>query len=217
MNEPVLAAKGEHELLILPEMANRHGLISGATGTGKTVTLQVLAENFSAIGVPVFMADVKGDLAGLSRPGSENPKITERINRIGISNFIFGECPVAFWDVFGVHGHPVRTTISEMGPLLLSRLLNLNDTQTGVLTLVFEIADDGGLLLLDLKDLRSMLRYVGDNSSSYTTAYGNISQASIGAIQRGLIALENEGGDIFSESLPSTSTISCRQAQTGAG
>ena len=217
MNEPILAAKGEHELLILPEMANRHGLISGATGTGKTVTLQVLAENFSAIGVPVFMADVKGDLAGLSRPGSENPKITERINRIGISNFIFGECPVAFWDVFGVQGHPVRTTISGMGPLLLSRLLNLNDTQTGVLTLVFEIADDGGLLLLDLKDLRSMLRYVGDNSSSYTTAYGNISQASIGAIQRGLIALENEGGDIFSESLPSTSTISCRQAQTGAG
>ncbi|MGH7849631.1 MAG: helicase HerA-like domain-containing protein, partial [Thermodesulfobacteriota bacterium] len=168
MNEPILAAKGEHELLILPEMANRHGLISGATGTGKTVTLQVLAENFSMVGVPVFMADVKGDLAGLSRPGSENPKITERINRIGLSNFMFGECPVTFWDVFGVQGHPVRTTISEMGPLLLSRLLNLNDTQTGVLTLVFEIADDGGLLLLDLKDLRSMLRYVGDNSSSYT-------------------------------------------------
>lgn len=115
MNEPILAAKGEHELLILPEMANRHGLISGATGTGKTVTLQVLAENFSMIGVPVFMADVKGDLAGLSRPGSENPKITERINRIGISNFIFGESPVIFWDVFGVQGHPVRTTISEMG------------------------------------------------------------------------------------------------------
>ncbi len=197
MNEPILAAKGEHELFILPEMANRHGLISGATGTGKTVTLQVLAENFSMIGVPVFMADVKGDLAGLSRPGSENPKITERINRIGLSNFIFGESPVTFWDVFGVQGHPVRTTISEMGPLLLSRLLNLNDTQTGVLMLVFEIADDGGLLLLDLKDLRSMLRYVGDNSPSFTTEYGNISQASIGAIQRSLIALENEGGDIF--------------------
>jgi hypothetical protein len=197
MNEPILAAKGEHALFILPEMANRHGLVSGATGTGKTVTLQVLAENFSMIGVPVFMADVKGDLSGLSRPGSENPKITERINRIGISNFIFGESPVAFWDVFGAQGHPVRTTISEMGPLLLSRLLNLNDTQTGVLTLVFEIADDGGLLLLDLKDLRSMLRYVGDNASSFTTEYGNISQASVGAIQRSLISLENEGGDVF--------------------
>ncbi len=197
MNEPVLAAKGEHELFILPGMANRHGLISGATGTGKTVTLQVLAENFSMIGVPVFMADVKGDLAGLSRPGSENPKIAERINRIGLSNFVFGELPVIFWCPFGVQGHPVRTTISEMGPLLLSRLLNLNDTQTGVLTLVFEIADDGGLLLLDLKDLRSMLRYVGDNSSSFTTEYGNISRASIGAIQRSLIQLENDGGDVF--------------------
>jgi DNA helicase HerA-like ATPase len=197
MDEPILAARGEHGLFILPEMANRHGLISGATGTGKTVTLQVLAENFSMIGVPVFMADVKGDLAGLSRPGSENPKITERINRIGLSNFVFGEASVIFWDVFGVHGHPVRTTISEMGPLLLSRLLNLNDTQTGVLALVFEIADDSGLLLLDLKDLRSMLRYVGDSSSSFTTEYGNISRASIGAIQRSLISLENEGGDIF--------------------
>ena len=197
MNEPLLAAKGEHELFILPGMANRHGLVSGATGTGKTVTLQVLAENFSMIGVPVFMADVKGDLAGLSRPGSENPKITERINRMGISNFIFGESPVAFWDVFGAQGHPVRTTISEMGPLLLSRLLNLNDTQAGVLTLVFEIADDSGLLLLDLKDLRSMLRYVGDNASSFTTEYGNISQASVGAIQRSLVSLENEGGDVF--------------------
>jgi len=197
MNEPILAAKGEHELFILPAMANRHGLIAGATGTGKTVTLQVLAENFSRIGVPVFMADVKGDLAGLSRPGSENPKITERVNTIGISNFIFGECPVTFWDVFGAQGHPVRTTISEMGPLLLSRLLKLNDTQAGVLTLVFEIADDDRLLLLDLKDLRSMLRYVGDHSSSFATQYGNISRASIGAIQRSLIALENEGGDIF--------------------
>lgn len=197
MNELILAAKGERELFILPGMANRHGLISGSTGTGKTVTLQVLAENLSMIGVPVFMADVKGDLAGLSRPGSENPKIMERITKLGLSNFKFGELPVTFWDPFGVQGHPVRTTISEMGPLLLSRLLNLNDTQTGVLTLVFEIADGGGLLLLDLKDLRSMLRYVGDNSSSFTTEYGNISQASIGAIQRSLIALENEGGDIF--------------------
>jgi DNA helicase HerA-like ATPase len=197
MNDPILAAKGEHELFILPSMANRHGLISGATGTGKTVTLQVLAENFSRIGVPVFMADVKGDLSGLSRPGSENPRISERISSIGLSNFVYGESPVIFWDVFGAQGHPVRTTISEMGPLLLSRLLGLNDTQAGVLTLVFEIADDDRLLLLDLKDLRSMLRYVGDNSSSFTTGYGNISQASIGAIQRNLIALENEGGDVF--------------------
>jgi hypothetical protein len=197
MNDPIPAAKGEHELFILPSMANRHGLISGATGTGKTVTLQVLAENFSMVGVPVFMADVKGDLSGLSRPGIENPKITERISRVGLSNFKFGESPVVFWDVFGAQGHPVRTTVSEMGPLLLSRLLGLNDTQTGVLTLVFEIADDNRLLLLDLKDLRSMLRYVGDNSSSFKAGYGNISGASIGAIQRNLIALENEGGDIF--------------------
>jgi len=178
-------------------MANRHGLISGATGTGKTVTLQVLAENFSRMGVPVFMADIKGDLSGLSRPGSENPKISERISSIGLSNFVYGESPVIFWDVFGAQGHPVRTTISEMGPLLLSRLLGLNDTQAGVLTLVFEIADDNKLLLLDLKDLRSMLRYVGDNSSSFATGYGNISRSSIGAIQRNLIALENEGGDVF--------------------
>ncbi len=178
-------------------MANRHGLIAGATGTGKTVTLQVLSENFSRLGVPVFMADVKGDLSGLSQPGKEHPKITERLNAMGLTNFRFGESPVAFWDVFGELGHPVRTTISEMGPLLLSRLLNLNDTQSGVLTLVFEIADDSGLLLLDLKDLKSMLRHVGENSSAFTTDYGNISRASIGAIQRNLIALENEGGDIF--------------------
>lgn len=197
MIELIPAARGERELFILPGMANRHGLISGATGTGKTVTLQVLAENFSRMGVPVFMADVKGDLAGLCRPGSENPKITERLNKIGLSNFVFGELPVNFWDPFGALGHPVRTTISEMGPLLLSRLLGLNDTQAGVLTLVFEIADDDRLLLLDLKDLRSMLRFVGENASSFTTSYGNISQASIGAIQRSLIALENEGGDIF--------------------
>ena len=197
MNDSIPAAKGEHELFILPTMANRHGLISGATGTGKTVTLQVLAENFSRMGVPVFMADVKGDLAGLCRPGTENPRITERINKIGLSNFAFGESPVIFWDVFGAQGHPVRTTISEMGPLLLGRLLGLNDTQAGVLTLVFEIADDDRLLLLDLKDLRSMLRFVGDNASSFTSGYGNISQASIGAIQRNLITLENEGGDVF--------------------
>jgi DNA helicase HerA-like ATPase len=157
----------------------------------------VLAENFSRLGVPVFMADVKGDLSGLCRPGTDNPKITERLNALGFTNFIFGTSPVAFWDPFGIQGHPVRTTISEMGPLLLGRLLNLNDTQAGVLTLVFEIADDNGLLLLDLKDLQSMLRHVGDNASEFVTEYGNISRASVGAIQRNLISLENEGGDVF--------------------
>jgi hypothetical protein len=178
-------------------MANRHGLIAGATGTGKTVTLQVIAERFSAIGVPVFMADVKGDLAGISQPGTEKPKITERIKQLGLKDFRFGACPVTFWDVFGEQGHPVRTTVSEMGPLLFSRLLNLNDTQSGVLTIVFKIADDNGLLLLDLKDLRAMLEYVGSNASSFTTEYGNVSAASIGAIQRGLLALEQEGGGRF--------------------
>lgn len=197
MSQPLIAAKGKHYLFILPRMANRHGLIAGATGTGKTVTLQVLAENFSRQGVPVFMADVKGDLSGVSKPGTENPRITERLSTLGISNFIFGESPVTFWDVFGEEGHPVRTTVSEMGPLLLGRLLDLNDTQSGVLTLVFEIADDDRLLLLDLKDLRSMLIYAGENASSFTTEYGNISKASVGAIQRGLLTLENQGGDIF--------------------
>ncbi len=197
MDKPLIAAKGEHDLFILPRMANRHGLIAGATGTGKTVTLQVLAENFSRIGVPVFMADVKGDLSGLCQPGAKNPKITERLEAIGLTNFVFGRSSVAFWDPFGEQGHPVRTTISEMGPLLLGRLLNLNETQSGVLTLVFKIADDNGLLLLDLKDLQSMLRHVGDNASDLVTEYGNISRASIGAIQRNLIGLENEGGDIF--------------------
>lgn len=197
MNPPTIAAKGEHDLFIIPRMANRHGLIAGATGTGKTVTLQVLSENFSRLGVPVFLADVKGDLAGLSSPGKDHPKIQERVRTIGLTDFVFSESPVAFWDLFGERGHPVRTTISEMGPLLLSRLLNLNDTQSGVLTLVFEIADDNGLLLLDLKDLRSMIKHVGDNAPQYKTEYGNISRASIGAIQRSLITLENEGGDIF--------------------
>jgi len=197
MTPPIIAAKGEHELFILPRMANRHGLISGATGTGKTVTLQVLSENFSRLGVPVFLTDVKGDLAGLSSPGKEHPKIKERANAVGLTDFSFSESSVTFWDIFGEKGHPVRTTISEMGPLLLSRLLNLNDTQSGVLMLVFEIADDNGLLLLDLKDLRSMIKHVGDNARQYKTEYGNISRASIGAIQRNLLALGNEGGDVL--------------------
>lgn len=197
LTKSIHTAQAKEPLYMLPAMANRHGLIAGATGTGKTVTLQVIAERFSAIGVPVFMADVKGDLAGISQPGTEKPKITERIKQLGLKDFRFGACPVTFWDVFGEQGHPVRTTVSEMGPLLFSRLLNLNDTQSGVLTIVFKIADDNGLLLLDLKDLRAMLEYVGSNASSFTTEYGNVSAASIGAIQRGLLALEQEGGGRF--------------------
>ena len=197
MTQNLLVGKGEKELFVLPKMANRHGLIAGATGTGKTVTLQVLAENFSRIGVPVFLSDVKGDLSGISKPGEEHPKITERVNTIGISDFSFSGNPVTFWDVFGEQGHPIRTTISEMGPLLLSRLLNLNDTQTGVLSLIFRIADDDGLLLLDIKDLRSILQYAGENAAEFTTEYGRISRASVGAIQRKLLSLEDQGGDIF--------------------
>jgi DNA helicase HerA-like ATPase len=197
MTQNLLVGKAEKELSIIPKMANRHGLIAGATGTGKTVTLQVLAENFSRIGVPVFMSDVKGDLSGISKPGKEHPKITERVNTIGISDFSFSANSVTFWDVFGEQGHPIRTTISEMGPLLLSRLLNLNDTQTGVLSLIFRIADDDGLLLLDIKDLRSILQYAGENASEFTTEYGRISRASVGAIQRKLLNLEDQGGDIF--------------------
>ena len=188
--------KAQSPLVILPNMANRHGLIAGATGTGKTVTLQVLAEQFSNIGVPVFMADVKGDLTGISQPAKPHPKIDERRKQLGLE-FIPAACPTTVWDVFGEQGHPVRATISEMGPLLLSRIFNLNDTQEGVLALVFKIADDNGLLLLDLKDLRAALSYVGENASQFTTDYGNVSPASIGAIQRGLLALEQQGGDKF--------------------
>jgi len=197
MPAPILVAKSTVELLLLPGLANRHGLIAGATGTGKTVTLQRIAEEFSKIGVPVFMADVKGDLAGLSQKGSSKPKIEERVQQLGVADFAYAANPVVFWDVFGERGHPVRTTISEMGPLLLARLLNLNDTQQGVMTLVFKIADDNGLLLLDLKDLRALLQFVGDNAKNFTTQYGNISTASIGAIQRGLLEIEQQGGDKF--------------------
>jgi uncharacterized protein len=197
MVSPILVAKGEQECFLLPKLANRHGLIAGATGTGKTVSIQVLAEKFSRMGVPVFMSDVKGDFSGISQAGSENPKIQERIEQLALEDFEFTASPVAFWDVFGAQGHPVRSTISDMGPLLLSRLLNLNDTQRGVLSLVFKIADDDGLLLLDLKDLRSMLKYVGDNAKEFQTEYGTVSTASVGAIQRGLLALEEQGGDQF--------------------
>ena len=178
-------------------MANRHGLIAGATGTGKTVTLRVLAEQFSRIGVPVFMADVKGDLAGICKAGGDNPKVAERLQKLGLSDFNFEAYPVVFWDIMGELGHPVRTTISDMGPLLLSRLLNLNDTQSGVLSLVFKIADDNGYLLLDLKDLRSMVQFVGENADQFRVQYGNVSTASIGAIQRNLLALDEQGGAKF--------------------
>jgi DNA helicase HerA-like ATPase len=194
---PLLIAKGKGDIFLLPKMANRHGLIAGATGTGKTVTLRVLAEQFSKIGVPIFMADVKGDLSGLPFPGGENPKVIERVSKLGLKDFSFENYPVTFWDVFGEQGHPVRTTISEMGPLLLSRILNLNEIQSGVLTLVFKIADDNGLLLLDLKDLRAMAQFVGDNAEQFKTQYGNISAASIGAIQRNLLTLEEQGGSKF--------------------
>jgi len=197
MLEGLPIAKGKQEHLLLPRMANRHGLIAGATGTGKTVTLRVLAENFSRIGVPVFMADVKGDLSGIAQPGQENPKITERVAKLGIEGFKQVAYPTVFWDLFGEQGHPVRTTISDMGPLLMSRLLKLNETQSGVLTLVFKIADDNGLLLLDLKDLRAMLQHVGDNAAQFKTQYGNVSAASIGAIQRALLALEEQGAANF--------------------
>lgn len=197
MADPILIAKGEVECFLLPKMANRHGLIAGATGTGKTVTLQVLAENFSRIGVPVFMADVKGDLSGISQKGGGNAKVDARIKQLELGDFPFEGSPVTFWDVFGEQGHPIRATVSEMGPLLFSRLLNLNETQGGVLTMVFKIADDNGMLLLDLKDLRAMLQYVGDNASQFRTQYGNVSPASIGAIQRGLLELEHQGGEKF--------------------
>ncbi len=192
----LIAKKGSAALHLLPALANRHGLITGATGTGKTVTLQSMAEQFSRIGVPVFMADVKGDLSGMAKPGGGNAKVLDRLKDLKLEPE-FAASPVAFWDVFGEAGHPVRATVSDMGPLLLARLLGLNDTQEGVLNLVFKIADDAGLLLLDTKDLRAMLQHVGENAAQFTTAYGNVSAASIGAIQRGLLALENQGADRF--------------------
>ncbi len=182
---------------MLSNLVNRHGCITGATGTGKTVTLQVLAQSLSDIGVPVFMADVKGDLSGMAKPGAPSEKMNARLAMLGAEAPAWAACPVTFWDLYGEQGHPVRATISDLGPLLLSRMLNLNDTQQGVLQLVFKIADDNGLLLLDTKDLRSMLQNVGDNAADYRTSYGNISAASIGAIQRGLMSLEEQGGDKF--------------------
>lgn len=190
-------AQSDKNLYLLPAMANRHGLIAGATGTGKTITMKVMAESFSDMGVPVFMADVKGDLSGMCRPGTDSENMRSRIERFGMENFQYKAYPTRFWDIFGEKGHPVRVTISEMGPVLLSRLLNLTEVQTGVLNIVFKVADEHGLLLLDLKDLRAMLQYVGDNRAEFTTLYGNVSSASVGAIQRALLAFEGEGGELF--------------------
>ncbi len=193
----IFIGKGTKPVYLLPRLANRHGLIAGATGTGKTVSLQILAEDFSRRGVPVFMADVKGDLSGISQPGSEHPKLMERAATIGLTDYRFESFPVVFWDLFGKQGHRVRTTVSEMGPLLFARLLDLNDTQEGILYAVFKMADDQGLLLLDLKDLRALLTFAGENAKELTFEYGNMSRASIGAIQRRLLVLEQEGGKQF--------------------
>ncbi len=198
MTDALLIAKAADKAIeLLPRLANRHGLITGATGTGKTVTLQKLAESFAEIGVPVFMADIKGDLSGVGVAGTPSDKLMQRLAALGISTYTPRANTAVFWDVFGEQGHPVRATISDMGPLLIARMLNLNDTQSGVLSLVFRVADDNGMLLLDLKDLRAMVQYVGENAKTFTTAYGNISTASIGAIQRNLLALEEQGGDVF--------------------
>jgi DNA helicase HerA-like ATPase len=198
MSEPLVIAKaGDIDLALLPGLANRHGCVTGATGTGKTITLQVLAEQFSRIGVPVFLADVKGDLSGISKAGHMSEKLGDRLRKLALPEPLWRGCPTTFWDVFGEQGHPVRATISDMGPLLIARLLNLNDTQEGVLSMVFRIADDNGLLLLNLPDLRAMLQFVGDNAVQFRTQYGNVSSASIGAIQRGLLQIEQQGGKSF--------------------
>jgi uncharacterized protein len=198
MTEPLLIAKNQAiECFLRPDKANRHGLITGATGTGKTITLQTMAEGFSRIGVPVFMADVKGDLTGISQQGVVGEKLSKIIAERGLASPEAAAYPTTLWDVFGQQGHPVRATVSDLGPLLLARMLNLNETQAGVLQLVFKVADDQGLLLLDMKDLRAMLQNVGDNASTFTTEYGNVSPASIGAIQRGLLQIEEQGGDQF--------------------
>src|SRR6266404_8222219 len=195
--EPILVAQSKEQIFLLPKMANRHGLIAGTTGTGKTVTLQTLAENFSARDVPVFMADVKGDLAGLSQPGGNNPKVVERAKELKIDDFKGEASPVIFWDVFGEQGHPVRATVSEMGPLLLARMMDLNDVQEGVLNIAFKVADEQGLLLLDMKDLRAILSFIAEHAADLTTQYGNVSKQTVGTIQRQLLVLENQGGARF--------------------
>jgi uncharacterized protein len=205
----MLLAKNEKTALsLLPALANRHGLITGATGTGKTLTMQAMAQRLSALGVPVFMADVKGDFSGIAKPGGSNPKVQERLALLNIKPEFAG-CPVEFWDVYGKSGLPVRATVSDMGPLLLGRMLGLNDTQEGVLQLVFKIADDNGLLLLDLKDLRAMLQFVGDHAAKFKTEYGNVSTSSIGAIQRGLLSLDNQGAQFFGEPMLEIADLMC--------
>lgn len=200
MSDPMLIARGAADISILPEMMNRHGLIAGATGTGKTVTLRVLVEGLSRMGVPSFLADIKGDLSGIALAGGGNPKIEERISKLGLNDFSYSGFPVVFRDLFGENGHPVRTTVSEMGPLLLSRILNLNETQAGVLSIIFRVADDAGLALLDMKDLRAMVANVAERAAEIRTTYGNVSAASTGAIQRALLELEEQGaGKFFGE------------------
>lgn len=198
-NRPFVAVNDQTQVCLTPAMANRHGLITGATGTGKTVTLQTLSETFSDMGVPVFAADMKGDLSGVAKPGGNKESVAKRVESYGLkeAGFDFKAFPVRFWDVFGEQGHPIRTTVTAMGPLLLERLLQLNETQGAVLSLVFKIADENNLLLIDLKDLQKMIQYVGDNRAQFTTRYGNISPASIGAIQRSLMRLESEGAHKF--------------------
>jgi DNA helicase HerA-like ATPase len=198
MTEPLIVARaGTRDIALLPALANRHGCITGATGTGKTISLQVMAEQFSRIGVPVFLADVKGDLSGISKPGTASEKLKTRLTTLGLPTPDFAGCPVTFWDVFGEQGHPVRATVSDMGPLLLARLLGLNETQEGVLSMAFRVADDHGLLLLNLADLRAMLQFLAENAAEVRTQYGNVSAASVGAIQRGLLQLEEQGGAKF--------------------
>ena len=201
MGTPIIIAKKttntQQDVVLHSQFANRHGLIAGATGTGKTVTLKVLAESFSRIGVPVFLADAKGDVSSLAKAGETNPKFEERIKSLNIDSIPFAASPVIFWDLFGEQGHPIRTTVSEIGPLLLSRMLNLNDTQEGVLSAVFRIADDQGLLLIDFKDLKAMITYVSEHAADFKAEYGNLSPASLGAIQRNLLALADQGGDKF--------------------
>ena len=196
-DKKIFMARAEQPLFLLPQMANRHGLIAGATGTGKTITMKVMAESFSDMGVPVFLADAKGDLTGMCMAGEDSENIRSRVEKFALEDFQLKSYPTRFWDIFGEHGVPIRVTVSDMGPMLLSRLLGLTDVQSGVLNIVFRVADDHGLLLLDLKDLRAMLQYVGDNRAEFTTQYGNVSTASIGAIQRALLAFEDEGGEQF--------------------
>ena len=196
-DKKIFMARAEQPLFLLPQMANRHGLIAGATGTGKTITMKVMAESFSDMGVPVFLADAKGDLTGMCMAGEDSENIRSRVEKFALEDFQLKSYPTRFWDIFGEHGVPIRVTVSDIGPMLLSRLLGLTDVQSGVLNVVFRVADDHGLLLLDLKDLRAMLQYVGDNRAEFTTQYGNVSTASIGAIQRALLAFEDEGGEQF--------------------